>query len=409
MTAAVVVPADVLAARAYLSRVAEPASVPVWALVREHGPVRAAEMIRAGDVSDPITAGTSARRAAVDPAADLEAAARHGIRLVVPESGDWPHLALAALEHTGELRLRAWRNGQRKSPEGGELLPPLALWVKGEGDLSSSGVRSAALVGSRAATAYGQHVTAQLAYGLAAHGVTIVSGGAYGIDAAAHRAALAAEGVTVVVSAGGVDRPYPAGNAYLYERAAESGLVISESPPGCAPQRHRFLTRNRLIAALSAGTVVVEAAARSGALNTAAYARMLGRPLMVVPGPVTSAMSAGCHQLLRREANDALLVESVDHVLAVVGSAGEGLATDTGSSSDVDPLRRALDQLDLVARQVFDGLPARRAVDEGRLAALSGVSVLEVIRALPTLRLAGLVESTAAGHRVAPSARPGSA
>jgi DNA processing protein len=152
-------------------------------------------------------------------------------------------------------------------------------------------------------------LSADLAYGLSGHGFDIVSGGAYGIDAAAHRAALAAGGSTVIVSAGGLDRPYPSGNAQLFERAADNGLLISESPPGSAPHRQRFLTRNRLIAALSTGVVVVEAARRSGALNTAGHCRLLGRPLMVVPGPVTSAMSAGCHDLLRDEHGYAVLVD----------------------------------------------------------------------------------------------------
>ena len=102
----------------------------------------------------------------------------------------------------------------------------------------------------------------------------------------------------MLVSAGGLDRPYPPGNGRLFEAIAESGLVVSESPPGSAPQRHRFLTRNRLIAALSGATIVVEAARRSGAINTATHARGLGRVLLAVPGPITSALSVGCHDLL---------------------------------------------------------------------------------------------------------------
>ena len=148
--------------------------------------------------------------------------------------------------------------------------------------------------------------------------MVVVSGGAYGIDAAAHRGALALGGTTVLVSAGGLDRPYPPGNGRLFEAVAESGLLVSESPPGSAPQRHRFLTRNRLIAALSGATIVVEAARRSGAINTAAHARGLGRVLLAVPGPITSALSVGCHDLLSHESDPAVLVTSLEDVLSTV-------------------------------------------------------------------------------------------
>lgn len=389
-----------LLARAYLSRVAEPSCVPLWDWVRRHGPVAAAESIRAGRVPDEVAAVTDARRLSVDPHADLEVAERHDVRLVVPESAEWPHFAFVALERAGASRARSYAKGARKLSDSGEPMPPLALWVRGTGDLPSLGVRSVGIVGARAATAYGEHVTADFGYGLAQAGVVVVSGGAYGIDATAHRSALAAGGPTVIVSAGGLDRPYPTGNASLYARAAERGLVISESPPGSAPQRHRFLTRNRIIAALSTGTVVVEAARRSGAANTAAHCTALGRPLMAVPGPVTSLMSAGCHELLRREVDPAVLVTSVADVLAVVGGMGEGLETDRKAEA-VPDLRAELDQLDPVARRVFDGLPARRPARPDEIAVRSGVSPLEVIRALPVLDLARLVEASDGGYRIA--------
>jgi DNA processing protein len=228
----------------------------------------------------------------------------------------------------------------------------------------------------------------------------VVSGGAYGVDAMAHRSALAANGCTVIVSAGGLDRPYPPGNANLFVRAEDSGLLISESPPGSAPQRHRFLTRNRLIASMSTGTVIVEAAVRSGAANTAAHCFALGRPVMAVPGPVTSVMSAGCHALLRRDEGPALLVTSVDDVVAVVGRFGEA-ATQGPTATDALDVRAELDLLDPVARRVFDGLPVRRAVTTDELAVRSGVTALEVIRALPVLELAGLLEASEAGYRIA--------
>ncbi|PZS14882.1 MAG: DNA-protecting protein DprA [Pseudonocardiales bacterium] len=400
-----VVSEDVLLARAYLSRVAEPSCIPVWDCVRRYGPVDAARMINQGRGADELLAATAARREHADPHADLDAAHRHGIRLVVPESDEWPHFAMAALERTGLARATRFSAGERIVAESGEPMPPLALWVKGVGQLACGGVRSVGIVGSRAATAYGEHVTADLGFGCASRDVTVVSGGAYGIDAAAHRSALAAGGQTVVVSAGGLDRPYPTGNAGLFTRAAETGLVISESPPGAAPQRHRFLTRNRLIAALSTGTVVVEAARRSGAANTAAHCVTLGRPVMAVPGPVTSPMSAGCHDLLRRERSPALLVTCVDDVLAVVGAMGDGITPDPPepggpSGTGGDRVRAELDGLDPVARRVFDGLPVRRPAGPDEIAQRCGVSPLEVIRSLPVLDLAGLLDASDAGYRI---------
>ena len=174
--------------------------------------------------------------------------------------------------------------------------------------------RAIAIVGSRSSTAYGEHVAATLSAGVADAGWTVVSGGAYGIDARVHRAALAADGATVAVMAGGVDRLYPLGNADLLARVLETGAIVAEQPPGFPPHRSRFLTRNRIIAA-AAATVVVEAAHRSGALSTAHHAAELGRPVGAVPGPVTSASSAGCHRLIR---NGAVCVTSPDDVLEMV-------------------------------------------------------------------------------------------
>lgn len=424
---------EVILARAFLCRVAEPACVALWDYVRREGPVAAAAAIRRGAEPTEVAAATAARRASADPEADLEAGLRHGMRLIAPESPEWPHFAMAALEAAVLRRLPSYRAGTERHRDGGDPVPPLALWVKGPGELATAAVRSAAVVGSRAATAYGEHVTAELSYGLAARGFDIVSGGAYGIDAVAHRAALSADGQTVLVSAGGLDRPYPPGNAALYERVAETGLLISESPPGAAPHRHRFLTRNRLIATLATGTVVVEAATRSGALSTARHCQLIGRTLMAVPGPVTSPMSAGCHALLRSVGGErTVLVASLEHVLEAIGTAGEGLdgpaAPDTAvpntAGSDTaapaaaalntaapdaaappDPLRQRIDQLDAQARRVFDGVPVRHSIREDDLARRVGLPVVDVIRALPALRLAGLVESTDEGFRLAAAFR----
>ena len=395
---------DALVARAFLSRIAEPGCVAVWALVRKLGPIDAVAAIRAGDVADDVRTATSARLATIEPEADLEVAERYGIRLVAPEHPDWPHFALGSLERAALTRLTEHGSNRKKTDEGGAPIPPLALWLKGNAELAPLGTRSASIVGSRASTDYGNLVARELAYALAARDVPVVSGGAYGIDAAAHRGALVADGVTVVVSAGGLDRPYPTGNAQLFDRAAERGLVISESPPGAAPHRQRFLTRNRLIAAFGTGTVVVEAANRSGARNTVRHCRTLGRPVMAVPGPVTSVMSAGCHELIRFEPSPATLVTSAEDVLAVIGSPGMPVAVvaEVAPDAPVDKRRVALDALDSLTRRVFDGVRYRRAAQVDEIAARSGVAVADVIRSLPLLELHGLVTARPDGYLVSP-------
>lgn len=391
---------DILLARAFLNRVAEPASVPLWGFVREVGPVAAAADIQCGTAPEDVMRVTAARAATVDPEADLLVAERRGIRLVVPESPEWPHFALACLEQTGLARLAEFRNGKRAVSESGELVPPLALWVRGTADLATAAVRSAALVGARASTTYGDQVAADLAFGLAGKGLDVVSGGAFGIDAAAHRGALAAGGRSILISAGGLDSPYPPSHARLFDQCAETGLLVSESPPGAAPRRRRFLTRNRLIAALSTGTVVVEASARSGAANTARHCIALDRPLMVVPGPITSPMSAGCHDLLRRYEGRAQLVTSLTEVLAVVGSFSD-LPLDAAPEAErADRLTAMLDALDPLARDVFDSLPARRVIGVEDITTLSGRPVVDVIRSLSVLELAGLVQRSDDGIRV---------
>jgi DNA processing protein len=370
--------------------------------VQQHGYLAAAAAIRAGEAPVEVASATEARRSAADPEFDLAVAERHGIRLLTPADADWPHFALAALAATGQRRAAQWQAGLRARPRRGELIPPLALWVRGSAALSTVGIRSVAVVGSRAATAYGEHVASDFAYGLAQRDVVVVSGGAYGIDAAAHRGALAAGGCSVLVSAGGLDRPYPSGHRRLYDRTAEQGLLVSERPPGSAPHRQRFLSRNRLIAALGAATLVVEAAHRSGALNSAGYARDLGRPVLAVPGPVTSAMSAGCHRLIQREEDPARLVTSVADVLSYCGSA-EVVEDAGGAAIDGDPAspRRAYDGLDLVARSVLDGFPGRgRSVTEAELSRLSGQPISQVIAALPVLQGAGLITAAREGYRL---------
>jgi DNA processing protein len=395
-----------LVAAAYLSRVAEPAAIPLWLLVREYGYLDAAEAVRTGDVPPEVMACTEARRTSADPHADLAAAERNDIRLIIPSSPQWPHYAFAAIHRLAQRRVAEWLTGRRGRPASGELIPPLALWIRGQAELATVGVRSVALVGSRAASPYGERLASDFGYGLARQDVVVVSGGAYGIDAAAHQGALAADGVSVLVSAGGLDRPYPAAHRNLYDRTAELGVLVSERPPGSAPHRQRFLSRNRLIAALGSATVVVEAGQRSGALNTAGYARHLGRPVLAVPGPVTSAMSVGCHRLLQRDDRPAHLVTSVADILGFCSLIGGSAACDgdvaggSGPGNGTGPGPRPADGLDIAAQVVLDGFPAHGPVTEAQLARLSGQPVPVVLSALPVLLAHGLIAASREGYRL---------
>jgi DNA processing protein len=359
---------QILLARAYLSRVAEPPAPALAELVAQVGPVEAAARVLDGRVAEPVARETSVRRTVHRPAADLDAAAAAGARLLVPEHPEWPAEAFAAFDMAGSTPHTA----------------PLALWVRGPGRLDELCGHAVAVVGARAATSYGAHVAAELGSGLADRGCTVVSGAAIGIDGAAHRGALGVEGATVAVLACGVDRVYPASHELLLARIAASGLVVSEYPPGGVPARHRFLVRNRLIAGLAVGTVVVEAGLRSGAQRTASDALSLGRQVMAVPGPVTSAMSVGCHRLVR---DGALLVTRSDEVLEAVAPIGSHLA----GTPDVEH-GRPTDGLDTPAALVHDALPARGARDTRWLALESGLPIGSVRIALVALERRGLVE-----------------
>jgi len=354
-------------ARAYLSRVAEPYPAALAALVAQVGPVEAAELVRASEVTPSVASQTSARRAEERAHEDLELVVRKGGRLLVPEDDEWPRWPFVALAGVAAQRC------------GGE---PLALWVRGPHDLAEVTEKAVAIVGSRAASGYGEHVAAEFAYGLAEADVTVVSGAAYGIDGAAHRGALGGGGLTVAVLACGVDIAYPAGHQGLLGKIAREGLIVSEYPPGVTPARHRFLTRNRLIAALGGGTVVVEAGRRSGAKNTAAITLALGRPLMVVPGPVTSASSVGCHELLRD--GQAVSVSSVAEIVESVGRFGDDLATEPAEKES------ELGAPQGEAMRVYEAMGKRCGVSDEVVSVESGVPLERVRALLPELELAGL-------------------
>ena len=378
-------------ARMVLGRLAEPGDARLHAFVRRVGAEAALAAIVAG--SAPLKSLDGYRSRLDGYATEAEAAAdralESGARFVVPGDLEWP-------SQLGDLELAA-------EPGHAATAPPLGLWVRGRESLRIAVLRSVAVVGSRAATAYGSRVASDLGAGLGERGYTTVSGGAYGVDACAHRGALAVGATTVCVIAAGVDVPYPAGHHSLFERIAVEGVLVSEQPPGSHPTKGRFLVRNRLIAALSRGTVVVEAAFRSGALNTTLWARRMSRPVLGVPGPVTSTLSSGVHRELME--GRAALATGAGDVVAAVGSMGESLAEAEIEAARLDAQRRAAhrpgDQLDAIAKRVLDAVPAGRPADRQRLAQDSGLPVALVHQRLAQLTLLGLVREAAGGWQLA--------
>jgi DNA processing protein len=403
-------------ARAALTYLAEPADRWLNGLILVHGATRTLEAIRSGRLPDasggaaipPLMQRSMERwRVRLDELPtpdDVIAFRRSGIRLICPGDPEWP-------EQLADL--------------GDEQ--PYALWLRGTADLRFNCLRSVAVVGSRAATAYGSYVAAEFAASVAARGWAVVSGGAFGVDASAHRGALGADGVTVAVLACGVDVPYPVGHAELLEAVAAQGVIVSEWPPGRTVSRLRFLVRNRVIAALATGTLVVEAGERSGAVNTARHARDLGRRLMAVPGPVTSDQSAGCHRIIREWQGTLVTtaIEVIEH-LSPVGATLEptpapaatdpadraGSAEPAGPTGPADPARPRsgrrrrirpaldLDAMDLETTQVLDAMPARGGMAATRIAQRAGMVPTTVVRCLAALAASGFIERCEEGWRL---------
>ncbi|MGW3034352.1 DNA-processing protein DprA [Streptomyces sp. NPDC001178] len=365
-------PAGELLARVLLSRVLEPGDEVGGRWLRELGAVEVARRLREGGpqlvgITDKRWAGLLDRAGQAEPERDLAVAQEADMRFVAPGDGEWP----GQLDDLGDAR-------------------PVGLWVRGRPSLRMWALRSVAVVGARACTEYGAHMAATLGAGLAEHGWVVVSGGAYGVDGAAHRGALGAGGATVAVLACGVDRAYPRGHTELLGRIAEQGLVIGELPPGDHPTPSRFIVRNRVIAALTRGTVVVEAAHRSGSLVTARAAQRLGRHTMGVPGPATSGLSAGVHELLR---GDAVLVTDAAEVVELVGDMGE-LAPDR--RGPVLPR----DLLEPAARRVLAALPGRGAAPPGDIARGAQTTQDDAIARLYELRSLGYVERHGDGWKL---------
>ena len=369
-------------ARIALSFVAEPGDLVLGALLRACGPAEAFAAICDGRPPEPAAAGHggvaglgraigrwAARLGAVPAESRLADWERSGYRVVCPGDPEWP----TQLDVLGDAR-------------------PLVLWLHGSADLRFACLRSVSVVGARAATGYGQHVATEMAAALAERGWAVVSGGAYGIDASAHRGALGAEGVTVAVLASGLSYGYPKGHNELFAAVAGQGVMISEWPPDRAPSRPGFLVRNRVIAALSCGTVVVEAALRSGALSTARHARDISRPLMAVPGPVTSRQSEGCHEVIREWG--AVLVTRAQDVIENVSPAGEGLATRRRGPAC------SRDNLDPETTAVLEAIPARGGAGTAAIAITAGVDLNTAIRCLGSLAATGFIERCPRGWRL---------
>lgn len=357
-----------LDARMIWSALIEPGDGVAGALIASHGPRRALEIA----IDESITLGAGAREItegrrrwlprASEAVGASAAARRAGVEAVTPEQTDWP-------SRVDDLGVHA----------------PPCLWFAGRRESLRAGGAAVAIVGARAATTYGEYVVGEMVAELAGSAVAIVSGGAYGIDGMAHRAALAAGGPTVAWLAGGVDRPYPSAHRGLLEAVvASGGAVVADVPCGSAPTKWRFLARNRLIAASTDATVVIEAGWRSGSLNTAGHAAQLGRPLGAVPGPITSASSAGCHRLLREF--DAQCVTGADDVREMLGlSTAAPTLFDDATGSDLT--------------RVLDAMTSRQARLLDEIARRSGLTTERAQKALGLLQLEGRVERTENGWR----------
>jgi DNA processing protein len=361
---------DERTARMCLAATIEPGHSRVAEAVAEFGAAEVWAELIAGDPDGPLTP----RARTLQPDDLLDRTARSAQRFVIPGDEEWP-VGLADLggcEPVNQLS--------------GE---PVGLWVRGAGHLGELSARSVAVVGSRASSAYGDTVASEIAAEISEAGRAVISGGAYGIDAAAHRGCLAGRTPTAAVLASGLDQPYPSGHGRLFERIAASGVLVSELQPGEHPTRVRFLARNRLIAAMTAGTVMVEAAARSGARNTVTWANTLNRVVMAVPGPVTSATSVTPHRLIREA--EAVLVTNAAEVLELLSPLGRRVPRAPAERRPTDEL--APDEL-----RLFELVPGRGSLSAGELAVRAGMSMLTCLALLSRLSDAGFVVQDESGR-----------
>lgn len=339
-----------------------------------------AHSIKEGDSRLPKSLLDATRaRCEQDPRPDAEKAAQLGWRLITRDSDEWPQSFEQSFA-TLELNLQHVNSNIR-----GLRYAPFAVWAKGTGNLGKLATAAVTMVGTRGVSRYGEQVAMQWSQDFATQGYTLISGGAEGVDTAVHREALQQGGATMVVMAGSMDRMYPAQNKKLFERiAASGGVLLSEYPPGTAPARHRFLTRNRLAASLGRATVVVEAALRSGALNTLNWANAMGKATFAVPGPVTSAASQGC-------------LKAIQEQRATLARVPMDVSAALGAQQLEIPMEQAEGpQLGWEETAVFDAAALNESDEhEGTAEAIqkdTGLPMPMVIRHLRTLSSKGLVK-----------------
>ena len=365
-------------ARLALSLICEPGDPRLPDLLSAHTPVQLVEALQDDRrlADDPWPASWTHRVQHLDTrlARVERLAGAAGLRWVVPGDKTWPH-GLDDLDHVEPLH--------------GATGSPLGLWVRGIGNLAELSATSVAVVGARDCTPYGAEAASEIAADAAAAGATVVSGAAFGIDASAHRGALAMGRATVAVLACDAGTDYPRAHAALLSRIAEGGLVVSEQPPGQVPTKARFLSRNRIIAGLAGGTVVVEARRRSGSLNTLHWADRLGRPTMAVPGPVTSQQSGGTHQAVRD--GKAVLVTGGSDVLAELAGIG------APEPDSVSVPATEYDHLPGPAQRAIDALTWHAATPARDVAAAADLGPHDVAKALALLARRGLAERTSDG------------
>lgn len=355
----------------YLSRVVQGPCAALSALIEGVGVEAAARAVRERDLPEVLRGPTEKRRAVDRAHRDLALMDRLGGRVVTPDDAEWPGWRMLSLQ-------------QLAVSQEPHAAPPVVTWARGPLSLQKCTEHAVAVVGSRASSHYGDRVTAELVGELVSQGWTIISGAAFGIDGAAHRAALAAGGRTVAVLGCGVDRAYPAEHERLLAEIAETGLIVSEYPPGISAFKHHFLARNRLIAALADGVVVVEAGPRSGSRNTVKWARRLSRPALAIPGPVGAYTSVGCHRMIRQ--GEAQLVTGAADVIEEIGPLQLSLS---GASSAAN--------LSADETAVYAAISPSAPQQAAELAVTCGLPIAAVRAALPALELAGLVDSDSSG------------
>lgn len=351
-----------------LACISEPLDPWVGKMFASRGAVRTVDLIRSGTSRVTHMQGLQARLHALDLDGELSQVEKRNMRIVTRGDSEWP----TQLEDLGER-------------------VPRALWIDGSANVRLAAATSVAIVGARACTRYGAEAAYEFASRLTTDGVRVMSGGAFGIDAAAHRGALGAGGITICVLACGVDVPYPRSHDSLLLQIAQQGALVSESPLGSGVRRQRFLSRNRIIAALTRATIVIEAAARSGSLSTAHEAEAINRVVGALPGPISSEMSRGTHQLVRDAR--AVLVTSAAEVVELISPA----STSAPTAVQGDLWFEGLGDRE---RAVLDALPHRKAMSLDELVLATALSPRHILEALGSLEVMGRVNTEASGWRI---------